>query len=131
LAGGPQDLKGTERVAHGTGKVVEPPRLHATLKLENALTDPRARFLVGKVEYVDVVGKPIASPEVRSDTSFTLPSYQPDCPGPGMDVLQGAEVPSPSPALLGRKLRDIRLDLTFIPMASKEQTVQVHVSAGG
>ena len=131
LTGKLQDLKVTDRVEQGSGKVVDPPRLHATLKLKNTSTDQTARLISGKIEYMDADGKPISLAEARRDTSFTLPSYQSDRLDPGKDVSQDIEVPFPSAALKEKKLRDIRLELTYIPMPYKEETVQMHVSLGG
>jgi hypothetical protein len=131
LTGQLQDLKVVERVEQGTGKVTEPPRLHATLKLKNASQDQSARLLSGKIEYMDKEGKPIALAEGRRDTSFSLPSYQSDRLDPGKDVSQDIDVPFPSTALKEKRLRDIRLDLTYIPMPYKEETVEMHVSLGG
>jgi hypothetical protein len=45
LTGTLQDMKVIEHVEQGTGKVVDPPRLHATLKLKNTSQDQTARLL--------------------------------------------------------------------------------------
>ncbi len=130
LSGQLQDLKVTERVEEGTGKVVESPMLHATLKLKNASTDQAARLLSGRIEYADGDGKPIPLTRDQKDTTFSIPSYQSDRLDPGKETSQDVEVPFPSAALKGKTLRDIRLELNYIPMAYKEETVQVPVSVG-
>ncbi len=131
LMGELQGLKVTERVEQGTGRVVEPPKLHATLKLKNASLDQAARLIGGRIDYVDNDGKPIPLAAGRRDTSFRLPSYQSDRLDPGKDISQDIDVPFPSAALKEKKLGDMRLDLTFIPMPYKEETIQIHVSLGG
>ena len=131
LMGQLQGLKVTERVEQGTGKVAEPARLRATLKLKNTSTDQTARLISGKIEYMDADGKPISLAEGRRDTSFTLPSYQSDRLDPGKDISQEIDVPFPTAALKAKALRDIRLDLTYIPMPYKEETVRIPVSLGG
>jgi hypothetical protein len=76
-------------------------------------------------------GKPVSPAEGRRDTTFTLSSYQSDRLDPGREASQDIDVPFPSAALKENTLRDIRLDLTYIPMPYKEETMQVHVSLGG
>jgi hypothetical protein len=131
LTGELQDMKVTERVEKGTGKVVDPPKLWATLKLKNTSEDQAARLIVGKIEYADAEGKAIPLAEGRGDTSFKFYSYQTERLDPGMETTARVEVPFPAAALKDKKLQDIRLELTYIPTPFKEETVNIKVSLGG
>lgn len=128
LVGQLQDLRVTERVEQGTGKVVESPLLHATLNLKNVSTNQTARLIGGKIDYIDPEGKPILPAKERRDTSFTFNAYQTDRLDPRMQTSQEIEVPFPVAALKKNTLRDIRLDLTYTPMSYKEEGVSVPVS---
>lgn len=131
LAGQLQDLRVTERVDRATGKVVDPPWLHATLKLKNVSTDQAARLISGKLQYLDAEGNPIALAKERRDTSFTFSTYQTDRLDPGMGTSQAIEVPFPAAALETKTLRDIRLELTYSPLPYTEATVTFPVSIRG
>lgn len=128
LTGELQDLKVSERVDKGTGKVVDPPKLRATLKLKNTSESQAARLIAGKIEYADVEGQLIPLAEGRADTSFRFYSYQTDRLDPGMETTQSIEVPFPAAALRDKKLRDLRLELTYIPTPYKEETVNIQIS---
>jgi len=128
LAGQLQDMKVVERVEQGTGKVVEAPKLHATLKLKNTSTDQTARLVGGKVEYTDKEGKPIPLSEGRQDTSFSLPSYQMDHLDPGKDFSQDIDVPFPSGALKEKRLQTIGLELIYVPTPYRQDTIKIQVS---
>lgn len=128
LTGELQDMKVSERVEQGTGKVVDPPKLLATLKLKNTSRDETARLVAGRVEYADATGKPILL--ARKDTGFKFSSYQTERLDPGMEVTQSIDVPFPAAAVTGRNLRDIRLELTYIPTPYKNVTVNVQTSLG-
>jgi len=130
LTGELQDMKVTERVEKGSGKMVDPPKLWATLKLKNTSENQAARLIVGKIEYADAEGKAIPLAEGRGDTSFKFYSYQTERLDPGMETTQSIEVPFPAAALKEKKLRDIRLELTYIPTPYKEETVNIQVSVG-
>lgn len=67
----------------------------------------------------------------RGDTNFTFSAYQTDRLDPGMETSQAIEVPFPTAALEGKRLREIRLELTFTPMPYSEQTVDIPVSLKG
>ena len=131
LTGELQDMKVTERVEKGTGKVVDPPKFWATLKLKNTSENQAASLILGKIEYADAEGKAIPLAEGRGDTSFKFSSYQTERLDPGMETTQRIEVPFPAAALKDKKLQDIRLELTYIPTPFKEETVNIKVSLGG
>lgn len=129
LTGELQDMKVSERVERGTGKVVDLPKLRATLKLKNTSENQAARPISGKIEYTDTGGSLIPLAEGRGETSFQFPHYQ-DRLDPGMEASLNIEVPFPAAALKEKKLRDIRLELVYIPTPYKEETVNIQVSVG-
>ncbi|MBI2001646.1 MAG: hypothetical protein HYS69_10780 [candidate division NC10 bacterium] len=61
--------------------------------------------------------------------TFKFSSYQ-ERLDPGMEVTQNIEVPFPAAALKEQKLRDIRLELAYIPTPYKEEVVSIPVSVG-
>ena len=127
LAGELADLRVTERVEAGTGKVVDLPRLRAKLTLKNTSSDQAARLLSGSIEYMDAEGKRIPPAEGRGDTTFRFSSYQ-ERLDPGMETAQDIEVPFPVVALREKKLRDIRFELSYIPTPYREETATIRVS---
>jgi len=128
LTGELKDLKVVERVEEGTGKVVDAPKLRATLKLKNSSRDQTARLLGGRIEYADGVGTPIALVEGRGDTSFKFYAYTTERLDPGMEISQDIDVPFPAAALENRKLRELRVKLSYIPTPYREETLAVPVS---
>lgn len=70
LSGELRDMTVQERVEQATGKVVDPPKLRATLILKNASENQTARPITGKIEYADAEGKPIRLAENRGDATF-------------------------------------------------------------
>jgi len=131
LAGQLQNLRVSEQVAANTGKVVDPPLLHATLKLKNVSADQAARLISGKLQYLGPDGKPILPAEDRRDTGFTFDTYQTNRLDPGMQTSQEIEVPFPGAALENNALQDIRLELTFTPLPYKQESVTVPISVSG
>lgn len=128
MTGQLKDMRVTDRVERGTGKVVNPPKLQATLLLKNTAEDRTARLLGGTIAYADTEGQPIVLAEGRRDTSFRFFSYQTDRLDPGMETTQSIDVPFPAAALGNRSLGNIRLELTYMPLPYEEETTRVTVS---
>ncbi|HLC41217.1 MAG TPA: hypothetical protein VJO34_06260 [Methylomirabilota bacterium] len=127
LSGELKDLTIVERVRPETNVVVTPPELHATLNLTNSSNDRTVRLVGGRIEYVDAQGKPIPLAEGRQDTNFTFLAYQ-ERLDPGMAISQGIQVPFPAVGLKEKTLRDIRLELSYVPMPYVEEAASVRVS---
>lgn len=127
LTGELKDLRVVEGVEQGTGTVVEPPKLRATLKLKNSAPDQTVRLLSARIEYGDMEGQPIPLAEGRRDTGFKFYGYQ-DRLDPGMETSQDIDVPFPAAALKDKTLRDIRLEVSYIPTPYREDTATVRVS---
>ena len=131
LVGQLQDLKVTERVERGTGKAASSPDLRGMLKLKNGSADQAVQLIAGNIQYVDADGKTIPLAKEQGNTSFTFFSYQTETLNPGMETSQYVDVPFPGAALKGKKLQDIRLELSYIPTPYKDETADIPVSLGG
>lgn len=126
LTGELQDLRVRERVERGTGKVVGTPVFRATLKVTNDSRDQAARLIGGKIEYIDPVGKVIDLPH----TTFTFIGIPTDRLDPGMHTSQVIEVPFPTSVLKPNGLREVSLELIYLPIPYHEDTVNIPVYLG-
>lgn len=127
------DMKVTERVEKGSGRIDSPPKLTGTLRVKNTSTDQSVRFLGGKVQYIGAGGKAIELEDARNNSTIKFDSYNSstDRLDPGQETTKSVEVDFPIAALGANKLHDIRLDLAYLPAAYKEETVNLPVSIGG
>lgn len=130
LSGELADVKVVERVEQGTGTVVEPPKLRATLKLKNRSSTEAARLVAGTIEYLDAQGKVIAVGEGRGEPKLTFSSYQSDRLDPGMEISQDLDVPFPVAALKERKLSDVRLHLTYVTLPYRAESATMPITVG-
>ena len=131
LTGELQNLRIAERVEQGTGKIIEPPMLQATVKVKNTSSDQTIRLMAAKVEYVGPDGKLIPLSENRRDTSFAFNAYQPESLDPGKEASTQIEVPFPTAALMSKSLQDIRVELQYTPLPYKDESVNVPESING
>lgn len=122
------DMKVTERVEKGSGRIDSPPRLTGTLKLKNGTTDQSVRLIGGKIQYIDADGKAIKLEETRNNTTITFSSERLD---PGQEATKSVDVDFPAEALKAKNLKDIRLELTYLPSVYRDETVNLAVSIGG
>ena len=129
------ELKVTERVEQGTGRVESPAKLTGKLKLTNSSTDQTVRLVGGKILYIDDQGQLIKIEEARTEPALrfsTSSSYNaPDRLDPGQEATQAVEVDFPAEALKARKLKEIRIELAYIPSSYTLQTAGFSVSIGG
>ncbi len=127
------EMKVTERVEQGTGRVDSPAKLTGKLKLTNSSTDQTVRMLGGKLIYIDDQGQVIKIEQARTEPALKFsPSFNngADRLDPGQDASQTVEVDFPAEALKSKKLKEIRLELSYIPSAYKMQTANFSVSIG-
>ena len=127
LTGELRDLRVTERVEHGTGRVVGEPVLRATLAVTNDSENQAAHLLGGKIEYIDPVGTKIPI----AHTSFPFIGVPSDRLDPGMHMSQVIEVPFPPGALKPNAIQEVSLELTYLPIAYRQDTVNIPVYLGG
>jgi hypothetical protein len=128
------DMKVTERVEDGTGRVTEPAKLTGKLSLKNTSSDQTMRLVGGKISYIDMQGKPIAM-----EANRTAPSIQVASTGygsaerldPGQSSSHTLDAEFPVAALKAKNLKEVRLELAFIPSQFREETLNFTVSIGG
>ena len=127
------DMKVIERVEQGSGRVDTPAKLTGQLKLTNSSTDQTVRLVGGKILYIDDQGQAIKIEEARTEPVLKFPtSYNtPDRLDPGQHATQPVEVDFPATALQAKKLKEIRIELVYIPSSYKLQTANFAVSIGG
>ena len=126
------EMKVTERVEKGSGRVVSPAKLTATLKLKNSSKDQAVRLITGKIHYIDAQGQPIRLVEGRTEPLIKFATYgSSERLDPGQDATQSVDVDFPAEALKAKKLKEIRLELAYIPSPYKEETVNFTVVIGG
>ncbi len=127
------EMKVTERVEEGTGRVAEPARLTGKLALKNVSTDQAVRLIGGKILYIDAQGRPIKLEENRTEPTIKIPSGygSADRLDPGQDASQLVDAEFPVAALKAKKLKEIRLELSYIPSPFKEEKLNFNVSIGG
>ena len=132
LSGEMTDIAITERVEDGSGRIDTPARLTGKLVLTNVSADQSVRLLGGKLLYIDSQGKPIPLEENRSEPSLKASSFNgsQDRLDPGEESTQAVEAEFPVDALQAKRLKEIRLEVLYIPSAYKQQTMNFGVSVG-
>ena len=125
------EMKVTERIEKGTGRLVSPAKLTGTLKLKNGSKDQTVRLVGGKIQYIDAQGQPIKLEETRTEPTIKFATYGAERLDPGQDATQSVDVDFPAEALKAKRLKEIRLELAYIPSPYKEETVNFTVSISG
>jgi len=128
------EMKVTERVEDGTGRVATPAKLTGKLSLKNTSSDQTMRLIGGKISYIDMQGKPIVLEDNR-----TAPMIQVGGTGysssdrldPGQASTHTLDAEFPVAALKAKNLKEVRLELAFIPSQFREETLNFTVSIGG
>jgi hypothetical protein len=128
ITGAVAEMKVIERVEKGSDRIVTPAKLTGALKLKNTSTDQTVRLVGGKIQYIDAQGQPIKLEDARTEPALKFnSSEQLD---PGQETSQSLEVEFPVEALKAKRLKEIRLDLTYVPSAYREERVNFVVSIG-
>ena len=123
-------LKVTERVEKGSDRVVSPAKLTGTLRLKNTSANQTVRLVEGKILYIDTQGQPIKLEAARTEPTVKFATYGSERLDPGQDTTQSLDVDFPAEALKAKKLKEIRLELAYIPSPFREETVNFTVSVG-
>lgn len=132
VTGEVKELKVTERVEKGSGTVVSPAKLTGMLTLKNSSKDQAVRLITGKILYIDTQGQPIKLDATRAEPIVRFATYgSAERLDPGEDATQSLDVDFPVEALKAKKLKEIRLELAYIPTPYKEEVVNFTVSIGG
>ncbi len=130
ITGEVTELKVMERVEKGSDRVVSPAKLTGTLKLKNTSANQTVRLVTGKIQYIDVQGQPIKLEAARTDSTIKFATYGSERLDPGQDATQSLDVDFPAEALKAKKLKEIRLELAYIPSPFQEETINFTVSIG-
>jgi hypothetical protein len=133
LSGAVTGMKITEQVEEGSGKVTTPARLTGKLVLKNVSPDHSVRLLGGKIVYIDTQGKPIALENNRTAPLLRVATQygSPDRLDPGQDASHPVEAEFPVEALKAKRLKEILVELSYIPSLYREETLHYTVSIGG
>jgi len=132
MTGEVTDMKITERVEKDSGKVVSSAKLTGKLNLKNSSTDQTIRLVGGKIQFIDADGTVMMIDEKKIEPTIKFQTYgAAERLDPGQDATQGLDVDFPAVALQAKKLKEIRLELTYLPSPYKAETVNFPVSIGG
>ena len=126
------EMKVTERIEAGSGRVASPAKLTGKLALKNLSADQTVRLIGGKILYIDAQGQPIMLEEKRTEPTIKVASSYGSTErlDPGQDATQALEAEFPVEALKAKKLKEIRLELSYIPSPFKEEKLNFTVSIG-
>src|SRR3989475_4455835 len=80
------EMKVTERVEQGSGRVVSPAKLTAKVVLKNSSANQTVRLVAGKILYVDSQGQPIKLEESRTEPTLKFATYGKDRLDPGPEA---------------------------------------------
>lgn len=122
-------MKVTERVEQVSGRVISPAELTGTLKLKNASANQTVRLVRGKVQYLDGQGQPIKLEDTRTEPPRVFMRGG-DRLDPGQETTLSLRVNFPAAALKAQNLKEIRLELGYVPSPYTEETVHFIVSIG-
>jgi hypothetical protein len=131
VTGDVTELKVTERVEKASGRVVSAAKLTAKVVLKNGSADQTVRLVAGKIRYIDAQGQTIKLEETRTEPTLKFSTYGNDRLDPGQEATQSLDVDFPAEALKAKKLKEIRLELAYIPSPYREETVNFVVAIGG
>jgi hypothetical protein len=129
------EMKVTERIEEGSGRVDNPAKLTGKLALKNISADQTVRLIGGKIIYIDANGQPIKLENDRTAPTFKVGSGYGSSSSerldPGQDATQAVDAEFPVEALKAKKLKEIRLELSYVPTPFKEEKLNFTVSIGG
>jgi len=130
LSGALTDMKVVERVEDGSGRIDQPAKFTGKLVLTNVSKDQSVRLIGGKMLYIDMLGKPIQLEDNRTEPTLKVSnSYgNQERLDPGQESSQPVEAEFPVEALKAKRLKEIRLELQYIPSAYKQETMNFGVS---
>ena len=126
------EMKVTERVEDGTGRIATPAKLTGKLSLKNTSSDQTMRLVGAKISSIDRQGKPIVLEDNRTAPSIQVGGYSSnDRLDPGQASSHNLDAEFPVAALKAKNLKEVRLELSFIPSQFREETLNFIVSIGG
>src|SRR5204863_8137299 len=103
----------------------------AKLVLKNVSPDQTLRLLAGNVIYIDMQGKAIPMENNRGEPSLKLSAYgSQERLDPGQETTQSVEAEFPVDGLKGKRLKEIRVDLQYIPSTYRRESLRFGVAVG-
>ncbi len=126
-----KDLRVTEQVEDGTGRIDSGPRLSGRLVLRNLSSDQSVLVNGGKLVFADAANKPISSGPESSPPAISLgDSYNGSASrlDPGQELTRDIDVDFPGEALQPGKLREIRMQLQYTAAPFKRDLMQFPVA---
>jgi len=130
VTGAVTEMKVTERIERGSGRIETPARLTGKLKLTNGSTDHSVRLVAGKIQYIDAEGQPIRFEGVRTEPNIRFSLFGSERLDPGQNAIQSVDVEFPAAALGSKKLKEIRLNLMYVSSLFMQETANLAVSIG-
>jgi hypothetical protein len=130
ITGEVSELKVVERIEKGSDRVVSPAKLTGTLRLENSSANRAVHLVESRFVFIDAHGQPIKLEAARTDPPVTFTAYGKERLDPGQESSQALDVEFPVEALKANTLKEIRLELSYIPSPFREETVNFVVSIG-
>lgn len=130
LLGEVTEMTVVERVEQGTGRVDSAAKLKGKLKLTNGSTDQSVKLINGRILFIDEQGQPILVDDKRTEPriAFSGSYNSPDRLDPGQDTTQDVDVNFPAEALKGKALKEIRLEVEYLPTAYRKDTASFNVT---
>ena len=129
------EMKVTERIEEGSGRVDNPAKLTGKLALKNISADQTVRLIGGKILYIGSDGQPIKLENNRTAPTLKVASGYNSSSSerldPGQNATQAVDAEFPVEALKAKKLKEIRLELSYVPTPFKEEKLNFTVSIGG
>lgn len=131
ISGEVADMKVMERVEKGSDRVVSLAKLTGILRLKNTSPDQAVRLVAGQIRYIDATGQPIKLEDMRTEPTVRFASSSNDRLDPGQEITEAIDVDFPAEALQVARLKEIRLDLTYLTSPYRKATASFPVSIGG
>jgi uncharacterized membrane protein YeaQ/YmgE (transglycosylase-associated protein family) len=122
------EMKVTERVEQGSGRIAGAAKLTARLVLKNSSTNQTVRLVGGKIQYIDAHGQPIKLEDARTEPTLRFSSSE--RLDPGQETTESLDVEFPAAALKAKALAQIRLELAYVPSPYREEALNFAVRIG-
>src|SRR5207248_1712910 len=121
------EMKVTERVEQGSGRIASAAKLTARLVLKNSSPNQTVRLVGGKIQYIDAHGQPIKLEDARTEPTLKFGSSS-ERLDPGQETTESLDVEFPAAALQAKTLGQIRLELAYVPSPYREETLNFAVT---
>src|SRR5439155_5948750 len=97
---------------------------------KNTSANQKVPLIEDKLLYIDAQGQPIKLEDARTEPTLKFASYGSERLDPGQEAIQTVDVEFPAEALKAKTLKEIRLELAYIPSPYREEKVNFAVSIG-